>query len=257
MPALLEADEPAPFALLNPTADAPFLLLGDHAGAAVPRRLGDLGLPARDLSRHIAIDLGIADLAEALAHQLGATAVIQRYSRLVVDCNRAPERADAMPEISDGSVVPGNAGLSPEQRAARIAGIHAPYHAAIAGELARRDAAGVSSIVVALHSFTPRLTTAAGQPVRPWHAGVLHGGGDESFARSVLRELRARVPAPVGDNQPYAMEGTDFTIPHHCFAAGRRYVELEIRQDLLSEGPMLDRWCGILAEALTAAAGKL
>jgi predicted N-formylglutamate amidohydrolase len=255
--ALLGADEPQPFRVLNPGGRASLLLVGDHAGAHVPRRLGDMGLPPADWSRHIALDLGIAPLAEALARRLDATAVIQPYSRLVIDCNRAPERADAVPEVSDGSVIPGNRNLSPEQRAARIAEVHAPYHSAIAGELACRDAAGESCIVVALHSFTPLLATAAGEPARPWHAGVLHGGGEESFARAVLAELRARVAAPVGDNQPYAMAGTDYTIPHHCFAAGRRYVELEIRQDLLTGGSMLARWCGVLAEALTAACSQV
>jgi len=251
---LLGADEPAPFRLLNPGGGASFLLVADHAGRLVPRRLGDMGLPAADWNRHIALDLGIAPLAEALAARLQAPALIQRYSRLVVDCNRDPQRADAVPEVSDGSPIPGNRGLSPAQRAARIAEVHAPYQAAIAAELARRDAAGVATVLVALHSFTPQLATAAGAPARPWHAGVLHGGGDESFALAVLAELRARVAAPIGDNQPYAMEGTDFTIPHHCFAAGRGYVELEIRQDLLTQPASRERWCATLAAALEAAA---
>ena len=255
-PLLIAPDEP-PAELLHPAGKARFLLLADHAGARVPRRLGDMGLAAQDWGRHIALDLGIAELARALSRRLDATAVIQRYSRLVVDCNRPPERADAVPEVSDGSVIPGNRALTPEQRAARIAEVHAPYHAAIAHELVRSDARGEDTIVVALHSFTPLLATDAGRPLRPWHAGVLYGGGDERFARAVLDALRARVAAPVGDNEPYAMEGTDYTIPHHCFAARRGYVEVEIRQDLLSDSAQLDRWCAILAQALVEAAASL
>ncbi|MET0181043.1 MAG: N-formylglutamate amidohydrolase, partial [Novosphingobium sp.] len=229
MAELLAADEPAPAIVRPAVADGRFVLVADHAGRAIPRRLGDLGVGEGDLRRHVAWDIGIADLAEALATRLGAALIRQRYSRLVIDCNRHPARADAIPAVSDGTVVPANRALAPDERAARVAAIHAPYHAAIAAELARRDAAGADTVLVALHSFTPRMDGAE----RPWHAGVLYGGGDERFARAVLPRLRDAVDAPVGDNEPYAMEGTDFTVPHHCFAAGRAYLELEIRQDLL------------------------
>jgi len=79
---------------------------------------------------------------------------------------------------------------------------------------------------------------------------VLYGGGDESFARTALARLVAAVDAPVGDNQPYAMDGIDYTVPHHCFAANRAYVEFEIRQDLLGHAAAIERWADILAEVL-------
>lgn len=251
---LLAPDEPSPDVLVNPDGRASFLLLADHAGARVPRRLGDLGLHDDDRARHIALDLGVADLAMGLARRLDATAIAQRYSRLVIDCNRSPERRDAIPEVSDGSAIPANCELAPWERRLRIDGVHAPYHEAIAAELARRDEAGEATIVVALHSFTPALNVGHGETAaRPWHAGVLYGGGDESYARAVLRRLETRLDAPVGDNEPYAMDGIDYTIPHHCFAAGRRYAELEIRQDLLTVGGGAERWAGLLAEVLVEA----
>ncbi len=217
----------------------------------VPEKLGNLGLSDVDSRRHIAWDIGAAALGEALAKRLDAMLIRQRYSRLVIDCNRDPARPDAVPEVSDGTPVPANTALTAIERAARVAAIHAPYHDAIAAELARRDAAGAPTVVVALHSFTPQMHGFA----RPWHAGVLYGGGDERFARAALVRLTAALDVPVGDNQPYAMDGIDHTVPLHCFAAaegtGRAYVEFEVRQDLLGDAAAVGKWADILAPILT------
>ena len=246
---MLEPGEPGPAIVREGRAGCPFVLVADHAGRAIPRALGDLGVSAGDMERHIAWDIGVADLAEALAERLGAPLVRQPYSRLVIDCNRDPARADAVPEVSDGCAIPDNRGLSAADRAARVAAIHAPYHAAIAEQLAKADAPGRPATLVALHSFTPEMNALA----RPWHAGVLYGGGDERFARAVLSALRDALDAPVGDNQPYAMIGTDYTVPHHCFASGRAYAELEIRQDLFQTPGAASRWAGLLAGVLAKA----
>jgi predicted N-formylglutamate amidohydrolase len=250
---MLAPDEPAPGAVRAGRDECPFLLVADHAGRAVPRALGDMGVAPSDWDRHIAWDIGVADLAEALAERLGAPLVRQRYSRLVIDCNRDPARADAVPEVSDGTAIPANRALSAEARTARVAVVHAPYHAAIAALLAERDARRVATAVVALHSFTPEMSGAA----RPWHAGVLHSGGDERFSAAVLGELRGAVAAPVGDNEPYAMIGTDYTVPFHCFAARRAYAELEIRQDQLAQDGGAERWAELLAGVLGRAWERL
>ena len=249
---LLGLGDPAPVEVLNRQGPASFLLVADHAGRLVPGKLGGLGLNEADSRRHIAWDIGVAALGEALAERLDAMLIRQRYSRLVIDCNRDPERDDAVPEVSDGTPVPANAALADAERAARVAEIHAPYHAAIAAELARRDAAGVDTVLVALHSFTPEMDGFA----RPWHAGVLYGGGDERFARAALAQLTAALAAPVGDNQPYAMDGIDHTVPFHCFGARRApmrpYVEFEIRQDLLGDAAAIAKWADVLGPTLTA-----
>ncbi|QGN55396.1 N-formylglutamate amidohydrolase [Novosphingobium sp. Gsoil 351] len=243
---LLDADEPGPAIVRAGAPGCPFVLVADHAGNAIPRTLGDLGLGEADRRRHIAWDIGIAGVAEALAEKLGAPLVRQRYSRLVIDCNRDPARADAIPAISDDSVIAGNAGLAGAARAARVAAIHTPYHAAIAAALAGQTR---PPILVALHSFTPAMSGRA----RPWHAGVLHDRGDTRFSGAVLAGLRARLDAPVGDNEPYAMDGIDFTVPHHCYAAERAYAEIEIRQDLIAEAAGQVRWASLLADVLTGA----
>ncbi len=244
--ALLATDDPLPVITENPRGRSPFLLIGDHAGNSIPRRLGTLGLDPVDRTRHIAWDIGIAALGQALAASLDAVFIRQVYSRLVIDCNRAPDAPAAMPETSDGSAIPGNRGLSAADRAERVRCIHAPYQEAVAAEIARRDAAGQPIVLIALHSFTPRMNGFD----RPWHAGVLYDGGDTAFAIATLDRLRSMPDLVVGDNEPYRMDLTDYTVPRHAFPTAMPYAELEIRQDLLGTREGIERWCAIVRTAL-------
>lgn len=232
----------------RPFGSSPFLFIGDHAGNAIPAQLQKLGLSDAELSRHIGWDIGIRALGARLSERLDATFIHQAVSRLVVDCNRDPARADAMPEVSDGTAIPGNRALTEADRAWRVGAVHTPYHATIAAELRRR--AGRPVILVALHSFTPAMNGHA----RPWHCGILHDGGDTRFSLQLLDRLRRIEGLCVGDNEPYAMNAIDYTIPHHAYAAGLPYAEIEVRQDLLSDDEGLDRWRDILAEVLEDAA---
>lgn len=205
--------------------------MGDHAGREIPARLGGLGLPAEALDLHIACDIGVAGLGARLADALGATFIAQRYSRLAIDCNRDPARPDAISTISDGVAVPGNTDLTDAARAARLGEIFVPYHERIAAEIAARRQAARPTLLVALHSFTPVMGGAG----RPWRFGVLHMGGSR-FSEAMLGALRAALGADlVGDNEPYRMDGTDYTVPRHAIAAGLDYLELEVRQDLIAD----------------------
>lgn len=251
---LLAPDERTVAIALNPGAASPFLLLGDHAGREIPRALGTLGLPA-DERRHIAWDIGVAGLGQALSAALGATFIRQRFSRLVIDCNRDPARPDAIPEVSDATAIPGNRALPPARRLACIAEVARPYHAAIAAELDARAAHGRPTTLVSLHSFTPHM----GGFDRPWRFGVLHAD-DSRFSRAVLAHLRASEGAGlVGDNQPYRMDEVDFTIPHHAGPRGLDYLELEVRQDLLArpagQHSIARRLAALLPKALAEAGG--
>ena len=235
---------------LNPGAASPFLLLGDHAGREIPHALGDLGLSAAERRRHIAWDIGVAGLGQHLSQALGATFIRQRFSRLVIDCNRDPARPDAIPQVSDGTPVPGNRGLTAVERQARVAEIAEPYHAAIAAELDARGRHGRPTTLVSLHSFTPHMDGFD----RPWRFGVLHAE-DSPFSRAVLARLRAQVGAGlVGDNAPYSMDEVDFTVPHHARPRGLDYLELEVRQDLLArpagQQRVALRLAGLLPQAL-------
>ena len=249
-PGLLGPGDPPPVEIRRGGGRSPFLLLGDHAGNAIPAALGNLGLDQAGRRRHIAWDIGVRALGERLADLLDAPFIHQPYSRLVIDCNRSPGSPQSIVEVSDGTAIPGNEDLDPAAVEARIAEVHRPYHEAIAAEIARRRAAGRPTILVALHSFTPVM---AGFE-RPWDAGILHDKGETAFSLRLLEELR-RIPGlNVGDNEPYRMDEVDYTIPRHAWPAGLAYAELEVRQDHLSATDGVTRWAALLAEALATAA---
>ncbi|KQM19778.1 N-formylglutamate amidohydrolase [Novosphingobium sp. Leaf2] len=246
---VLGPDDPIPVGVLNAEGTSPFLLIGDHAGWAIPKTLGDLGLGAVDRERHIALDIGVLGLGQALSAALDAPFVHQAYSRLVVDCNRNPGHADAVPAISDGTAIPGNHGLETAARQARIAAIHRPYHAALADVLDARQAAGRPTILLSLHSFTPVM---AGIP-RPWHVGILHWAGQNAFALALRDALATDPSITVGDNVPYAMDETDYTVPLHAFPRGLPYAEIEVRQDLIPMRDDQSSWAARLRAAAQSA----
>ena len=168
----------------------------------------------------------------------------QAYSRLVIDCNRAPDHPQSIMEVSDGVEIPGNQGVGAAEAERRRLAIHAPYHDAIAAELDRRQADGRPTLLICLHSFTPVMTGFA----RPWHVGVLHMGSPLSQA---MLEMLSREPdLVVGDNQPYAMDGSDYTAPRHAVARGRDFLELEIRQDLIVDPAGQARYAALLSRLL-------
>lgn len=241
--------DPRPAGFLNCQGSSTFLLTGDHAGNLIPPALAGLGLAPEILSLHIAIDIGVMQLGQLLSETLDAPFVFQRYSRLVIDCNRDPARADAIPAVSDGIAVPGNQTLSSAARKLRVAEILTPYQAAIAALLSWRRSAGQPTALVALHSFTPVMDGVA----RPWDIGVLYDGGDTRFALALLSGLRRRTDIIVGDNAPYQMDETDYSVPLHAYGQHIPYVEIEVRQDLLATAEGQKRIAAILCETLRMA----
>ena len=226
---LIGKDDAAPVIAQNLGGQSPHVLICDHAGRAIPRRLGRLGLGDSEIDRHIGWDIGAGAVADLLAARLDAVVLRQAYSRLVIDCNRPLDQPSLIPETSDWTPIPGNLGLSPAGRAARIAEIFEPYHGAIAAAVDARLDAGRPVSVIAVHSFTPAMDGFE----RPWRFGVLHGG-DSALSVRVLELLR-REGFETGDNQPYALGSTDYSVPHHAQSRGLDYLELEIRQDLIAE----------------------
>jgi predicted N-formylglutamate amidohydrolase len=249
---LLGADDPAPVSVSNPQGRSAFLLVCDHAGRRVPARLGDLGVGSADWERHIAWDIGAAGVCAVLGPLMDAMCIEQVYSRLVIDCNRTPGHPTSIPPRSDGTEVPGNQGVAEDERAARVAEIFQPYHAAIAAEIDRRQTLGRPVVLIAMHSFTPVM----GGVARPWHAGVLHNR-DPRLGRALAAHLRA-AGYHVGDNEPYAVsDESDYSVPVHAEARGLAYVELEIRQDLIADPAGQAHWATLLAEVLPLAAQEI
>jgi predicted N-formylglutamate amidohydrolase len=240
---LLDKEDAAPVLEHNAAGRSPFLLTSDHYGRAIPRRLGDLGLPASELERHIAWDIGIAGVAEALSKQLGAHLIAQRYSRLVIDCNRPPGAASAIPRISEATVIPGNQELAQDAAEARRREIFEPYHRHICEVIERRLRDNFPTVLVSLHSFTPVYAGTA----RPWHIGALYRR-DTRLPPLLLELLREEAGLVVGDNQPYAVsEETDYTIPVHGEARGLMNTGIEIRQDLIAHAAGQQQWAERLA----------
>ena len=247
---LLGPGEPHPVELINPDGRSAFFLTCDHAGRRLPARLGNLGLPDTELVRHIAWDIGIAAVARRVADALDAALVSQIYSRLAIDCNRPPDAPSSVPIVSESTAVPGNHDLSPAERDRRVRDVFRPYHDRIEAELDRRTAAGRSTVLVAMHSFTP---VYKGER-RPWHVGTLYGR-DDRLARPLHAALVRAGDLVVGDNEPYAVsDETDYTIPVHAERRGLLHVGIEVRQDLIEFEDGQARWAELLSRTLIDAA---
>src|SRR5215475_2366842 len=245
---LLGVNDTAPVFEQNAEGRSPFLFTSDHFGRLIPKPLGDLGLPDSELVRHIAWDIGIAGVAERLSNMLGAHLIAQRYSRLVIDCNRMPRAASSIPLLSEATTIPGNEGLSREDAEMRRRAIFDPYHCRIDEVIDRRMAEKRPTILVSLHSFTPVYAGVA----RPWHIGTLYNR-DRILPPLLLSALRAEGDLVVGDNEPYAvLDDTDYTIPVHGEARGVINTGIEIRQDLISDENAQQQWADRLARVLGA-----
>ncbi len=232
---------------------SPFLLVCDHAGNAVPTQLKTLGLETSDLEDHIAIDIGAFSLSHWLAQRLDAPLIGQAYSRLVIDCNRRPDSSMAVPEASDGRVVPANRDLPDAERHGRIAAIFTPYHDAIEQAISLRLAEERTTVICAMHSFTRAMN---GQD-RPWDIGVIHGPSGQ-VAERLFAALGRVDSLRVGRNVPYEIdfEG-DYTLPVHAETKGLPYVEIEICQDLISHCAGQRRIACLLERALREVQSEL
>lgn len=231
----LLGDEASPVVLVNAGGRSPYVLICEHASNRLPKALGTLGLPESELTRHIAWDIGAEPVARGLSRLTDAPLLLQRYSRLAYDCNRPPDSADAMPEISETTEIPGNRNLSPDDRLARIQEIYRPFHAAIAELLDGRAAAGTRSLVVSIHSFTP---VYKGER-RTVEVGLLFDR-DPRLAEALFgcfATLDARF------NQPYGPEdGVLHTLNLHAAPRGLLHVMIEIRNDFLSDERSQAEW---------------
>lgn len=245
-----------PVELVNPAAAGPVVLLCDHASNAVPAGWGDLGLSGADISDHIAWDIGAADMARVMAARLDAVAILAGWSRLFVDCNRVQGHPGLIPADSDGRAVPGNVGIDEAEIARRLQIAYHPYHAAVEAEIDRRLGRGQAPVVVAVHSFTPRLRHATA--ARPWHVGVMWAGRDH-LARPLIESLRGDGPGhggpwTVGDNEPYTAEDDlTFSLNWHGTRHGFRHAQFEVRQDLVAARETASAWGERLARHVAAA----
>ena len=238
--------------IVNETGRAPYVLLCEHASRLLPNGYARLGLPAAEFDRHIAWDIGAAELATRLACLLDAPLFLAGYSRLLIDLNRPPGSPSSIPQISEATSIPGNVGLDAAEAERRRELCFAPFHDAVAAHLDARS--GRPSAVVGIHTFTPVFHNAT----RPWHAGVLFGRA-ERFGLDLAAAIEARCGGLVGRNEPYRISlDEDYTVPVHGDARGLAAALIEVRQDLVADVFNIERWSRLLANALlsvTHAAG--
>ena len=241
--------KPLPFERIKGAHNPIFLLLCDHAGNDVPSQWGTLGLPPERLEEHIAWDIGAANVTRRLAGLLGAPALLSRYSRIFIDCNRALNKEKLTPEESDGVTVPGNVALDAEEKSRRANIAYHPYHQAVREMLDSLS----DPIVIAMHSCTPVF----GGVARPWHVGVLWSE-DEASARRVLAALGEDESLCVGDNQPYsAFDTPGYTVEEVIAPRKLRHVIIEMRQDLIADDAGAEAWADRLARLFTREFGLL
>lgn len=247
-PALDNADWPPALEIVNQAGRSPIVLICEHASNHMPAEYGGLGLGPVDLGRHIAWDVGAAEVTRHLARLLDAPAFLAGYSRLLIDLNRPLGAPSSIPAISEATEIPGNRDLDPAERERREAVMFHPFHQGVARFLDARQARGEGSVIVAIHSYTPVFH---GKP-RPWHAGVLFAQA-APMGRKVIEGLRNAAPGLLVEaNVPYVIDGNDYAIPVHGDQRGNPAILIEIRNDLIATPDGTESWAGYLAGAFSA-----
>ena len=235
------------YRLLGTPRPGDILIVADHASNRVPEDI-HLGIAPDLLKQHIAIDIGVAGVAERMVGP-GTAAWLGNVSRLVCDFNRHREAPGAVPEASDGHAIPGNV-LDAEGREARIARFFDPYHAGLAELLHATPPA----LILSLHSFTPALASDPGQQ-RPWHVGVLYNQ-DDRVARLAIPLLEAD-GLIVGDQQPYSGKLLNATMNRHAEPHRRPYLGIEVRQDQVIDELGQSEWAERLTRICNVVAPRL
>jgi predicted N-formylglutamate amidohydrolase len=238
----------APFDLVEGDRKQGIVLVADHARRDLPQDYGDLGLPAAEFERHIAYDIGVETVIRELAAALNAPAVLATFSRLLIDPNRGEDDPTLVRQLYDGTVIPANYPLSPQERERRLDLFYRPYHDAVAAMVASvAEASGHAPLLFSVHSFTPSMQGIA----RPWHVGVLWDLDDRA-PRLLIDALAADRTLVVGDNEPYdgALRGD--TMFRHAIVNGFPHVLIEIRQDLIADSGKAADWARRLAPIVDA-----
>lgn len=228
--------------------DAGLLVLVDHARNTLPAEYGSLGLPARELERHIGYDIGARAVGLGLAEALAAPALMTTYSRLLIDPNRGDDDPTLIMRLSDGAIVPGNHHVDGAERERRLARFWRPYHDAIRQQLDRMVASGRLPVILSMHSYTPIWR---GQP-RPWHCAVLWDT-DPRLPHHLLTGLTKDSGIICGDNEPYDGALRNDTMFRHGTSRGLAHTIVEVRQDLIANEAGVTEWVARLVDALTPA----
>jgi predicted N-formylglutamate amidohydrolase len=242
---LLSEEDPQPYEIINKDGKAKCLVICDHSGIKVPKKLDNLGLTEDSFKEHFAQDIGSRSISMQLSQTLDAPCILANFSRLVIDLNRRVDHPTAFVASTEKGPVPGNTAMSDEQRRQRIEEIYIPYHNAVEGLVKSFTEKGVIPAVISIHTFTPVFYKQS----RPWEIGLLW-----------VQDPRLPVPImdyfknkgfTVGDNEPYdarILRGT--TINRHADANGLPNALFEIRNDLVSDEQGCKKWAGLISDCM-------
>ncbi|WP_262693967.1 N-formylglutamate amidohydrolase [Kordiimonas aquimaris] len=231
--------------LINPDAREGIILLCDHATNHVPHGYDNLGLTPDVLEEHIAYDIGAEDVTRKICEMMGVAAVLGPVSRLLIDCNREPGRSSMIPTASDGITIPANNDLTEKAIKARMDAYYYPFHTMCETLIAEHMDAGLTPLLVAVHSFTPAM---AGED-RPWHVGFLWNQ-DPRLAQAMIGLLERETDLVIGDNLPYSGKDLYYTMQRHGADHGLPQTTLEIRQDLVDTEEKTTQWAALIADVL-------
>jgi predicted N-formylglutamate amidohydrolase len=241
----MSSDWPRPVEILNPVGMSDIVLLCEHASNHIPAEYKGLGLTPHELGRHIAWDIGAAEVTRQLSVLLDAPAYLASYSRLLIDLNRPLGSAGSIVTRSEDTDVPGNVNLTDEEVTRRTERIFQPFHQHVSECLNQRQKDGRLTRLVTIHSFTPVYKGIA----RPWHAGVLFDAAKD-FGQDLI--VRLRKPGLIVDaNVPYQTDrAEDYAVPIQGDDRGIPAVLIEIRQDMIGDEAGVSEWAERLAQAL-------
>lgn len=212
---------------IAPTNKSRFILTCEHASADIPYEYDNLGVAQQDLNRHIARDKGAGEVCRLLARELGCTAFLGKYSRLLIDLNRRTDENELIVSESDKTLIEGNMDIDDAERQNRIKRFYLPYYEAVKSCIDDMKSQGTNPVLFSIHCYTPQLR---GGTYRPWQAGVLYHK-PTSFANHLYADL-SKSSKSVGENVPYDLRKYNTGTVVVCGEElGLDYALIEIRDD--------------------------
>jgi len=218
-------------------------IFGDHASNHIPTEYNNLGLSGDDLTRHIAWDIGTAQVVRRLCTHFKCGGQLAGVSRLVIDLNRDMAMDSLIPPDSDETIITGNQGLSATQRQDRINHFYAPYHKELGRQLDKLN----RPFVLSIHSFTPH---PRGGSRRPTDIGLLVKHDVPSAEQFKQNVESLNQGFNVGMNKPYSAYDLNYTVDEHVAPRGLRHLAIEIRQDLVDTPAGIEKISNLLADRL-------
>ncbi len=206
---------------------AGIVLSCEHASARLPPAWPWPESDRRLQNTHWNVDIGAAEFTREMAELVGATAVLARFTRLLIDPNRVLDSATLFRDSAEGLPIQLNEGLDDEERQRRIDQYYLPFHRAMDRYIGQAQSA---NLLFSVHSFTPMYEGVA----RELELGVLF---DENA------DLADAVCAGLSDagfdarlNEPWSgLNGLMYSALRHATTYKKRSLEIEMRQDLSAD----------------------